>query len=295
MTDLAAIAQKLTTELMPLGVLTAGEAAGPLADAFKALGANAEVFSANASPGADLAILRADPEVLDIPAARASLNRLATISQRLLFWPSGDGQDGAALMTWFEVLADLGFQPVVDFDASFVAQGAFLVDRDATAAEAELDAFMQRLTMGGALAATTTRVAALEAELGDVGDRAKLKASLNARETALSARNEELSDLHAKLAALEAQIASERAVRAEEQAVMGRLAEWIRSACLHPARFAGPHLGLFASSASKDIARGAAAVRARPGYDPVSIILAHPSLPQAGEDPARFVAHPKKK
>jgi len=300
MTDLSVIAQRIIGDLMPIAVVTAGESAAELAALMNASGASAEVFSAQTGDGFDLAVLRADPLVLENPAAKASLERLAAISQRFLFWPqSEEGEHFASddLIPWFETLADLGFQPVVEFDAAYIAQGAFLVDREATASESELEIFSQRMALGGALAATEERVAALEAELSDGGDRAALKAALSAHETALSARGEELAarnvqlaEARARITTMENTMAAEREVRAQEQAVMARLAEWIRAVCMHPARFAGPKLGFFAKKPEKDAARAAASVRARPGYDPIAAILANAKLAQTGDDPARYLA-----
>jgi hypothetical protein len=83
-------------------------------------------------------------------SARIAL--LSGASDRLLFAPlplrhsAAEAAQGVLpLNDWFELFAEHGYQPVVDFDADFVAAGAFLVDREATAAESELAAFADRL------------------------------------------------------------------------------------------------------------------------------------------------------
>jgi hypothetical protein len=152
------IADRLVNDLMLVSVLVAGEGAASFASALEQAGAAAEVFGGNGepAPGFDLAILLTLPDTVHDPDMVARVAALAQASDRLLLVPLPLRDDAApnfsptlpALTDWFEVFADLGFQPVVDFDADFVAAGAFLVDRGATAAESELAAFADRLQHG---------------------------------------------------------------------------------------------------------------------------------------------------
>jgi hypothetical protein len=147
------IAHRLVNDLMLVSVLVAGEGAEAFAEALASAGAAAEVYVGGAPHGGDdLAILLAGQDASTDGATRELVDTLSQASERLLFVPlpspDADGPGGAALpelTLWFEVFAELGYQPVVDFDAGFVAQGAFLVDRAATAAESELAAFADRL------------------------------------------------------------------------------------------------------------------------------------------------------
>jgi hypothetical protein len=129
-------------ELMPIAITVAGKNAPAFAQALAQHGADVEIFTAQTQPGFDLAVLLAEAAAPDA-ATPARISGLAAVSERLLFVPA----EGAAPNTdaWFEVLAESGYQPVVDYDAGFLGQGAFLVDRNATAAEEELAAFADRL------------------------------------------------------------------------------------------------------------------------------------------------------
>jgi len=145
------IAHRLVNELMLVSVLVAGEGGQAFAEALGAAGAAAEVYAGGAPHGGDdLAILLAGQDASADGATRELVETLSQASERLLFvpLPDAEGHGIAALpelTLWFEMFAELGYQPVVDFDAGFVAQGAFLVDRAATAAESELAAFADRL------------------------------------------------------------------------------------------------------------------------------------------------------
>jgi hypothetical protein len=152
------IADRLVNDLMLVSVLVAGEGAAAFARALEQAGAAAEVFGGDGAPapGFDLAILLTTPEAVHDPDTAARVGALARASDRLLLVPLPLRDDAApnfsptlpALTDWFEVFANMGYQPVVDFDADFVAAGAFLVDRGATAAESELAAFADRLQHG---------------------------------------------------------------------------------------------------------------------------------------------------
>jgi hypothetical protein len=194
------IAHRLVNELMLVSVLVAGEGAGAFAQALAAAGAAAEVFAGGPPHGGDdLAILLAGQDAAADDSAKDLVGMLSQASERLLFVPlppplDTDGPATAALpelTMWFEVFAELGYQPVVDFDAGFVAQGAFLVDRAATAAESELAAFADRLQNPPSPAAAEPPAMpnpALQAELSALRDRL---AEQETRLAELSARTED--------------------------------------------------------------------------------------------------------
>jgi hypothetical protein len=144
------IATRLVTELMLVSIVVAGEGADTLAQALERAGAAAEPFAlANPAGGYDLAVLCAPAGSAAETGQDGLLASLAEASERLLFVPTTSETDAppgqSGLAAWFETFIELGYQPVVDFDAGFVAHGAFLVDRAATAGEAELAAFADRL------------------------------------------------------------------------------------------------------------------------------------------------------
>jgi hypothetical protein len=153
--EIEVIANRLVNELMLVSVLVAGKGAPAFAAALVEAGAAAEALAdGDAQVGFDLAVLLGDADPDEAPDDMAGLaSTLALASERLLFVPlaaAGDEVEAEApalpgLTRWFEIFAELGYQPVVDFDAGFVATGAFLVDRGATAAESELAAFADRL------------------------------------------------------------------------------------------------------------------------------------------------------
>ncbi len=212
------IADRLVAELMLVSVLVTGDGAEALAGELSAAGAAAELLADGEPPqGFDLAILLAAPGAADAPATRLLVEALARASDRLLLAPTplGGAADGAApalpeLPLWFELFAELGYQPVVEFDARFVSAGAFLVDRAATAAEGDLAAFTDRLQLG-AESASTQREAVADAERS-------VRTELSAARAALAAREAELDMLRA--AALrhekELSLAATRAARLAE-------------------------------------------------------------------------------
>ncbi len=188
------IADRLVAELMLVSVLVAGEGAEALVGDLEESGAAAELLADADSPqGFDLAILLAPPGAADLPATRLTVEALARASERLLLAPTPLGGDAAAigpalpeLPQWFELFAELGYQPVVEFDARFVSAGAFLVDRAATAAEGDLAAFTDRLQLG-AEAATAQREAVADAERSVRAELAAARAALATREAELEA------------------------------------------------------------------------------------------------------------
>ena len=246
--------------------------------------------------GFDLAILLADVGSLEVPETQARITTLSALSERLLFVPAADEGEApalAALTAWFEPLADLGYQPVVDFDAQFLARGAFLVDRSATAAESDLADFAD-LVAGG-----TGRAAAAPAT------PAAAPAQDTARDAAtLAALEQEVADLRARLSMSQATSESLRlamsAAEAQNEGWDG-LRQWVTRrvlaqpqglAALRTARadhgIPAPH-GLFArrrpNKAERLLLQEAALLRACPLFDPAWYIASVPELAKTGADP----------
>jgi hypothetical protein len=290
--DLAGAAQRVVADLMPIAVTVTGQGADGFAAALAAAGAGAEVFTPGAD-GFDLAVLLAAPGLAP-DAAFDQVLALAAASDRVLFIPLPFGTNAVPELTgWFELFAEQGFQPVVEYDAAFLGQGAFLVDRNATAAESELATFVERVSLGGALAASTERVAALEAELGESGDRAALKSALSQRDGALADARAELARATAELETLRGQlaawgivgnwaaasvIAGERDTLAALRHATGRIPEqgfWGRLRNRIPP----------ADAAEKKLLEEAALVRGCRLFDPVWYIASHPVLAAGARDP----------
>jgi hypothetical protein len=302
-------AARLVADLMPIAIVVAEEGPGgraaPFAAALEAAGAGAEMFSAGMEGGTDLAILLAGADPARDGGIPALIESLAAISDRLLFVPDSAGESGPDLDAWFELFAEQGYQPVVEYDASFLGQGAFLVDRNATAAETELAAFADRLSMGGALAASTQRVAVLEAELGVAGDREAIKAELTARQADLAAAVAREVAWRARAEAAEAEAAALRAEVAGWQGMAKGLSHWIQAVCAAPER--NTLAALRAASGFKPARRFLARLRPRrkpvPGkveqqnladaalirgsrlFDAGWYIACHPELAETGADP----------
>ncbi len=273
--DLTGSAARLVADLMPIAVTVSGPDAARFAGALAEAGAGAEVF-APGQTGFDLAILLA-PLAKDGTSA-ATVGALAEASDRLLFVPVPLGTtDVPDLDSWFELFAEQGYQPVVEYDATFLGQGAFLVDRNATAAESELASFAERVSLGGALAASTQRVAALEAELGDAGDRAALKNALAERDAALAARTTALVATWAK--------SPQRDGLAGLREASGRMPK--RPFYKRWRRGAPP-----ADKAERRLLEEAALVRASKLFDPVWYIASQPALAESAGDPVwHYVLH----
>jgi hypothetical protein len=243
------------------------------------------VLTDSTGGGYDLAILRADPA--GFAAAQAQIAALTELSDRIVFAPvsaAGGGLD--ALTAWFEHFADLGYQPVVEYDAGYLADGAFLVDRNATAAETDLAGFAERLSLGGALHASTLRVAELEAELG--GTQA-LKAELAAQRAACEAAQAEAATLRTRLAAAETRADA----MAREAAAWAPLRAWIAAAIAHPPPQTVPPprrglarlFGRQRPAPDQALLRDAALLRACPLFDAPWYIASHPELAETGQDP----------
>ena len=246
-------AERLVSELMLVSVLVAGEGAEALAAALADAGTAAEAWQpGQAAEGFDLAILLAAPGSAHRAETRLLLDALARASDRLLFAPTPLGQaashDSPALPelpSWFELFAELGYQPVVEFDAAFVSAGAFLVDRAATAAEGDLAAFTDRIQLG-ADAAGAQREAVAEAERSVRTELQTARAALAEREAELAHTREALSRAQSELAEAatraanlaEAAQAAETAARDAEGRNTGwdGLRDWVRLEVADPAR-----------------------------------------------------------
>jgi hypothetical protein len=290
--DLTRAAERLVADLMPIAVTVAGDRAETFVAALSEAGAGAEVFTPGEG-GFDLAVLLVPPGLAPAAAFEQVL-ALAAVSDRLLFVPSPPGTTELPdLNAWFELFAEQGFQPVVEYDAAFLGQGAFLVDRNATAAESELASFAERVSLGGALAASTERVAALEAELGDAGDRAALKSALSQRDGALAEARAQLARATTELEELRDQVGA--------WAVVGNwVAAWATSgqrdtlAALRQATGRIPEQKFWgrlrnrvppADALEKRLLEEAALVRACGLFDPVWYIASHPVLTAGARDP----------
>jgi len=291
MADIGPAASRLLAELMPVSVVVAGPGAEAFAAALEDAGAAAAALDrVGAGEMFDLAILLADVDALDRPQTRATIEALSGLSERLLFVPSTEGPELSALTAWFEPLAEHGYQPVVDFDAQFVARGAFLVDRSATAAESDLASFADRVSGGAAAAvpdpprppAEAVRSAQQEAEAAAMAEQISgLRRQLAAREAAEAS-------LRAALAAAEAQNAGWDGLR---HWVTRRVQAETTLATLRAARAAigrPPRRGLFGRRPTQEeraLLAEAALLRACPLFDPAWYIASVPEVAESGADP----------
>jgi hypothetical protein len=292
--DLTGAAARLVADLMPIAVTVHGPGAADLVAALTEAGAGADVHEAGQT-GFDLALLLA-PRKWDVAEAAAAVTALAEASDRLLFVPLPLGTtDLPDLDAWFELFAEQGYQPVVDYDAGFLGQGAFLVDRNATAAETELAAFADRLSLGGALAASTQRVAVLEAE---ASDRAAMTAELAARRDELAAMAVRESAWRARAEAAEAELTALRPQLAGWQSMAQLLGQWIRVVAAAPERNSLPALRAAgvaarrrwfsrrgARAAEQALLADAALIRASAVFEAEWYIACHPALAKSGADP----------
>ena len=292
--DFAAIATRLVADLMPIAIVVGGEGSQDLAMALESTGAGADPLTPQTSGSYDLAILRADPSQFSAADSQAQLQALTALSDRIVFLPTASGSGLEALTPWLEHLAELGYQPVVEYDAGYLGDGAFLVDRNATAAETDLAGYTERVTMGGALHASTLRIAELEAALEAATARA---ADLqNQAATAAGAQAEA-----AALRDLLQQAEARGAALAEEAAAWTPLRAWINQAIADPGRDAAPasvRRGLFArlfrrapATADELVQRKAARIRQSRLFDAAWYIACHPELAATGADPVLHYLH----
>ncbi len=259
-------AARLVNDMMLVSVLVAGEGAETAAAALTEAGATAEVLDPLApmpasAPAFDLILLLARSGSVEEAATRELIARLCDAGDRLLFAPlplAGDREAGGAaspalpeLTRWFELFAELGFQPMVEFDAGFVAQGAFLVDRSATAAESELAAFADRLQQGegaaeGQEGASSAHLAQGETEAPKSQGAPGLRARLAERDAELAELRARLAQSESACAALTARAAAltEEAAKARDDAAAmaasnagwDGLRHWVRASVSDPGR-----------------------------------------------------------
>jgi hypothetical protein len=203
---------------------------------------------------------------------------LAAASDRLLLVPVPLGQPSAPdLNGWFELFADQGFQPVVEYDAGFLGAGAFLVDRNATAAEDELASFAERVS-------GVPPSPAAEPPPPRSGSPASAAASLQAD---LAVSRAETESWRAR--ALRAEAEAENLRR--EIGAWDAIGRWVWAACAKPARathaqsrgwlarWRGP------TRAEKRQYADAALIRRSRHFDAAWYIAMHPELAESGDDP----------
>jgi hypothetical protein len=282
-------AVRLIADLMPIAVAVSGPGADRMVAALVAAGAEAEVFTGGGAAAFDLTVLLAPAGEPD-PAVAA----LAGASDRLLFVPvSPDAPD---VGVWFELFAEQGFQPVVDYDAGFLGAGAFLVDRNATAADSDLAEFAARVSVGGAPEETAAPVTAPLTH-AEADERVALRDAVASREAELTASRAESAAWRARAAT-----AAAEADRLKlEMGAWDGLGRWIWAACADPGRdtlaalraAAGGRLGRrswFArrrgpTKAEKRLLEDAALIRKSRHFDAAWYIASHPDLAERGDDP----------
>ncbi len=297
--DWRAVALPLADRLGPESVVLDGPEAAALAEALRGIGVLADLVEAQ-PPGArhDLAILLAPADAAETPQAAAAALALSEQSDLLLLIPLGFAQGGEAhlqLLAWFTVLAELGYQPVVEAALDFVGRGAFLVDRAATAGEAELAAFAERLTREPD-APTSARIEALEAQIDEAAPLREAVAASQAAREAAEAHSAGLAErlaraearaLDAERALIDARQQAERHRAALEQALRWDvLRVWVRQAVANlpqPRR----HPFSLAVFRRRREAEPLALLRAAPLFDAAWYIACHPELAIRGGDPAR--------
>jgi hypothetical protein len=259
-------AARVVADLMPIAIVVADAGGGVAADMFAGAlgeaGAGAEIYAPGGAGGFDLAVLLADPGPAQHNGVGELIEGLAAVSDRLLFVPSGalPGGEAPDLNGWFELFAEQGYQPVVDYDAGFLGQGAFLVDRNATAAETEAE-----------LAAAVAREAALQARA-------------ETAESALAEMRVQLMGWQSVAKALGAWVhhvcaAPGRDTLAGLRAASGFAPKKRFLARLRPRRRAQP------TKAEAAMLADAALVRSSALFDAGWYIASHPALAEAGGDP----------
>ncbi len=284
--DWGAVALPLADLLGPQSVVLAGPEAELLAESLRGIGVLADVLEAQVEGARhDLSILLASADQAEAPHSATTATALARCSDLILLIPLGFAEaDEAALaqlLAWFTLLAELGYQPVVDASLGFVGRGAFLVDRAATAGEAELAAFAERLMARGDLQRSSSRIEALQKALNDRADEAgplrEAMASLQAElltSTARAARAEAaLTEARQHAAALEAAI--------EQASRWDALREWVRRAVAATPETRRRLFRRDRQAAARSL------LRASPLFDAAWYIASHPELAASGADPVR--------
>jgi hypothetical protein len=210
----------------------------------------------------------------------------------LLFIPlQGAGME-PDLDAWFEAFAGHGFQPVVDYDASFLGPGAFLVDRNATAADSDLADFAARVSSGSA--PSDELPSPKSAPPDDTSGYDSLRAEIARLTTALTASQAETVSACNEVDALK------RAMDAWQG-----LGRWVWTVCAAPGRDTLASLraasggivgryGPFArlrgrmshpTAAERILLADAALVRGSRHFDAAWYIASHPDLAESGGDP----------
>jgi hypothetical protein len=288
----AGVAARLIADLMPIAVAIHGPGAPQFAAAFAEAGAEADVFPGPNGAVYDLAILLAPGSAKGAADSDATVIALAAVSDRLLFIPLQGAAIEPDLDAWFEAFAGHGFQPVVDYDASFLGPGAFLVDRNATAADADLAGFAARVASGGAM--PDEPAAEPRPTPGDDAERDALRAETARLAAALAASQAEAAAARGEIDALK------RAMDAWE--ALGR---WVWTLCAAPGRDTlealraagggvvgrhGPFARLrgrrsYPTRAERLLLADAALVRGSRHFDAAWYIASHPELAETGGDP----------
>jgi hypothetical protein len=319
-------AARLVADLMPIAVAVSGEGAAGFAAALRAAGAEAEVFEGGpgGGPGCgggaafDLTVLLAGKEATHTavtgPRVAALVAALANASDRLLFVPAPLSATGSApeIGAWFELFAEHGFQPVVDYDAGFLGTGAFLVDRNATAADSDMAAFAARISRTGADGvepesdadeAPPRRWAVSDPFIKDgaAEEVAALRAAAASHDADLAASRTEAQAWRARAAAASAEV---DALKREMSAWDG-LARWVWAVCTQSGRdtlsalraAGGGPLGRRSwwqrwrrrpkrpTKAERVLLADAALVRGSRHFDAAWYIASHPELAERGDDP----------
>jgi hypothetical protein len=301
-------AARLVADLMPIAVAVAGEGAAAFAAALRAAGAEAEVFDGDASGrGAaafDLTVLLAGNEAPATSAAGPRVAALAAASDRLLFVPEGGNSTDVG--AWFELLAEHGFQPVVDYDAGFLGAGAFLVDRNATASDSDMAAFAERVSQGAAAGADPATDADKPppsrsgASAGSADEVTARPAAVSA-DSVMAASRAEAEAWRARAAAASAEVEALK----REMAAWDGLARWVWAVCTDGGRdtlsalraAVGGPLGRRSwwqrwrrrpkrpTKAERVLLADAALVRGSRHFDAAWYIASHPELAEHGDDP----------
>jgi hypothetical protein len=295
-----AAAARLVADLMPIAVAVTGPGEAAFAAALQQAGAGAEIFTPGDGAGFDLAVLLAPPERPEAARHGAAIAALAAASDRLLFVPVPLGRTEAGHAdAWFELFAEHGFQPVVEYDASFLGAGAFLVDRNATAAEEELAAFADRVS-GAApppVAPPPPEPAVVAAQQAEAEASRTLRATLAAREAELATIRAEADRWRSRAGKAETELTGlKREIGAWE--TVGR---WVWAVCgqggrdtaaaLRLAGWTPPRRGRLArmlrkqSKAERALLADAALVRTSRHFDAAWYIASHPELAETGADP----------
>lgn len=287
MTDqavLPSLAQRLVSELMPIAVVVDGPDAALWARALEEAGATAETFDAAQGGSFDLAVLATDRRPAEQTARVAAI---ASVSERLLLLPEPGAESDTE--AWFELLADHGYQPVVDYDAAYLGPGAFLVDRNATAAETDLDGFAERMAppKPPPPPEPPPELLALRTEVG------RLNAALAAAAARAEAWQARAEAAEADAAAMQEQVNAWSGLRAwvTARCAIGELNEL---AALRAATRTGGRASLLArlfgradrpAPEEAAVLADLAVLRASPLFDAAWYVATNPSVAERGLDP----------